>query len=341
MPIATSAAAVVELWPEGVPRDNKELYDLYSQFVAAALRRHNKVRRNFDEMYSFVWQRLFEKDIVTLFMQSVQEKLPKQISALQACKFLGISFEQWRVKMWRFHVGVPIKSKYDPKRIIGRRQRGWMPTPINADGFLLKSRERNAKRVARGEQPEPETKGHRSVNALFDIDDIVTLSVMENLTKKGMVSGPFRKKGEAQFPQMKATKSHFQAYLSKSVYSDWCNWCRTYKRKWSQDRPMFLRADDEQDDSNWETKLVDPSGMKQETEVGLKEAVYLLSETFNEEMREVDPLQCKPVAQTEMQMFELLQRGVPLPEALKKLEIPEKVRRAVLKTVFDIRSHAA
>ncbi len=58
-------------------------------------------------------------------------------------------------------------------------------------------------------------------------------------------------------------------------------------------------------------------------------------------MKGADALKCKPVAQTEMQMYELLEQGVPLPEALRKLDVPERVRRAVLKSVADYRSRAA
>jgi hypothetical protein len=338
-----SDAMVEAFWPADIPRDNKELYKNYAPFVAAALRKHNKVGRNFEEMYAHVWARLVEKDILNLFMSSVSEKMPKQLTAMQACKYAGVTFQQWRVKMWRWHVGTPIRSKHDG-RIIGRRQGGWMPTPINANEFIERSRERNAKinpkRIAKGLPPLEETNGLRSKNALYDIDDVMTLLTMEQPLANGRVACPFRKQGPMEQPiEVKATKAHFQAYLSKSVYSDWCNWCRTYKRKWEKDGPMYLRTDEEHDDSNWESNLEDPTGMQQETRAVLKQAYTRLSETLYEGMKGVP--KCKPVAQTEMQMFELLERGMPLPEVVKKLDVPDRVRRNIIKSIADIRVRAA
>jgi hypothetical protein len=335
-----SDAVVEACWPEGIPRDYKELYKMYAPFVATVLRRHNKVRRNFEEMYAFVWKRLVEKDVIRLFMESVEEKLPKQLTAVEACEFFGIGWKQWEVKQWGYHVGYPIKSKHNPKVTIGRRMGGWMPTPINDDDFIAKSRARNAKRAARGLPPLPESNGCQAKTAIYNINDIVKLSMMERLLNSGAVEGPFRKQGEIKPLEIKATKAHFQAYLSRSIHSDWHNWCRTYRRKWAQDRPMFQRSDDEHESDFWE-KLVDPAGAKQETNAVLKEAVTRLSTTLHQEMRDVNPSERKPIAQTEMQMFELLERGVPLTEALKKLDVPEKVRRAVLLSISDIRFRAA
>ena len=335
MTIASEAVLGVA-WPDGIPRNNNELYIQYQGFVAAALRKHNKVGRNFEELHAYIWKRLIEKDVIRLYLQSVEEKLPRQLTADQACAFLGVSFDQWKVKMWRFHTGVPIYSKFEPKRIIGRRIRGWMPTPINADEFTAECQKRNEALVAAGKEPQPVTNGHRSRKAIFQTEDIVKLLEMMDEDE-----APFAKQGAIQPPQVKATKAHFQAYLSKSVFSDFANWCRTYARKWSQDRPMYHREGDDNDDANWQDKLIAPGGARQETQAVLKQACVRLSQTLYENMKGADTLKCKPVEQTEMQMYELLEQGVPLPETLRKLDVPERVRRAVLKSVADFRGRAA
>ncbi len=332
-------------WPDDIPRTYEELRKMYGPYIAATIRRHNKIGRNFDEQYSYVWQKLIEKDVIKLFMMSVEEKAPKHLTAPQACAYLGISFKQFKTKMWSYHIGVPIRSKHVPGRIIGRKIRGWMPTPINSDDLREKSRMRyakqNAKLAAEG-KPLRETNGSQSIEAKYDVEDIAQLMSLEEQLNNGGVLGPFRKQGPIENP-LKPTKSHFQAYLSRSIYSDWANWCRTYKRKWSQDRPMFLRTDDEHDESNWESNLVDPGGTRQETRAMLKECMGILSETLYRSMRDMpsDGLKCKPVAQTEIKMYGLLEQGVPLQEALKKCDIPEKIRRNILKSISDIRVRAA
>ncbi len=332
-------------WPEEIPRNYEELHSMYAPFIATALRRHNKVGRNFEELYSYVWQRLVEKDVIELFMDSVRQKLPRRLTAVQACAFLGITFKQWKTKMWSYHLGVPIYSKHDPEIIIGRRIRGWMPTPLNALDHEMRCREHNAKLIAEGQKPGPVTNGSQSRDAIYDIYDIVELSMLEDPDKRGTVRGrgPFRVVRDTVQPELKATKAHFQAYLSKSIYSDWANWCRTYMRKWEKDRPMFVRETDDPEQETWEQKLRDPAGARQETQIALKQAMGILSTTLHESMRGVDAvaLKCKPVKQTEMEMFELLVRGVPLPEVVKKLSVPERVRRNILKSIADIRVRAA
>lgn len=336
-----SDAVVEACWPEDIPRDYNELHRDFGNFIAAAIRKHNKVGRNYEELHAHVWKRLVEKDVIQLFMNSVAEKLPRQLTAIQACAYLGITFKQWKTKMGSYHIGIPIRSKHDPKVIIGRKQRGWMPTPINAAEFEAECHKHNAALVARGKDARPVTNGSQRRDAIYDIDDIITLSTMEVLLPNGTVRGPFVKQGPMQHPEIKATKAHFQAYLAKSIFSDFANWCRTYKRKWSQDRPMFHREGDDNNDADWEQKLVDPGGASQETRAVLKEAVIRISQTLHENMKGADTLQCKPVEQLEMQMYELLEQSVPLPEVMRKLQVPERVRRAVLKSVADFRSRAA
>lgn len=344
-----SDAMVEACWPEDIPRDYNELFEKYGAFVASAVRRHNKVGRNFEEMFCHVRMRLIEKDVINLFMESVREKLPRQMNTAQAARFLGVSVHQWVVKMSHWHTGRLIYGKARPgekARAIGRRQGAWMPTPINADELrvlgIQENEQKNARRVAQGLPPKEYavTCGYARANALYDIEDLTNLASMEIQHADGTCEGPFRRQMPAENVQLKATKAHFQAYLSKSIYSDFANWCRTYKRKWAQDRPRFERDSDEPEAESWEDKLrdhSDPQGIRQETRAALKECIQVLSETLHQSMKGPDTLKCKPVEQTEIQMFDLLEQGVPLPETLRKLDVPERVRRNILKSVAEIR----
>ena len=327
--------------PEGIPRDYTELYKLYAPFVTTTLRRYNKVGRNFEEMYAYVWKRLVEKDVIRLYMDSVSVQLPPKMTTAQVIDWFGIAEDQWVKRMQAHHIGTPIKSKRGGG-IIGRRKGPWAPTPINADTFQVEENERVARAAARGEDARPQLAPRfTSPEAEFDTEDIMILATMEKQLPDGTVEGPFRDMNPREMIPVQATKAHFQAYLSKSIWSDFSNWCRTFRRKFAQDKPMYIRPDNEED-ADWERNLVDPSGAKQETQTIIRQACTVLSRTLHRGMQELGSnSKCKPVEQTEMQMFELLEQGVPLPEVVKKLEIPDHVRRMVLRSIADIRTNAA
>ena len=87
-----SEAMVEACWPEEIPRDYEEMFKMYGGFVAATLRKHNKVGRNFEEMHAHIWKRLVEKDVIGLFMASITEKFKPTMTAVEACAYLGVSF---------------------------------------------------------------------------------------------------------------------------------------------------------------------------------------------------------------------------------------------------------
>lgn len=311
-------------WPEDIPRDYREMEKMYGAFVAGTLRKYNKVNRNFPELLAHIWMRLIHVDVIGKFMASVSEKMPRTMTAVQACEMLGVSFNQWRTKMWAWHKGDPVYSTIGGKQVmICRRSGGWMPTPINIGDFEAKGQ-----------------KGYSSKNALFDSDDIGKLMSMETQMKNGAIRGPFAKQGELTLPQLKATKGHFQSYLAHAIHSNFANWCRTDKRKYSQDRPMRLHTDSDHEDHAWEANLADPNGARQETMAAFKEAVQKLSTTLHSAMEGVPS--CKPVSEHETEMFALLEEGYTLPEVVKKMEVPDKVRRSILRSVAELgRSRAA
>jgi DNA-directed RNA polymerase specialized sigma24 family protein len=317
-----SESMIEACWPEDIPRNYKEMEKQYGGFVAATLRKYNKVNRNFSELLAHIWMRLIHVDVIGKFMASVAEKMPRTMTATEACHLLGVTFGQWRTKMWAYHVGDPVIRN---GRMVCRKQGGWMPTPINAEIFLKKT---NGK-----------SNGYSSKNAIFASEDIMKLASDEHELKNGGVRGPFAKQGPLNLPQLKATKGHFQAYLARTIHSNFANWCRTDERKYSKDRPMFLRTDEEGEESNWEANLADPRSSGQETTAMVSEACKRLSTTLYSAMEGVPS--CKPVEEHETEMFELLEDGYTLPEVVRKMDIPEKAKKAILRSVADLRSHAA
>ncbi len=326
MTIASDEATVGEAWPEGVPHTTEEMLQTHGAYVSNLLRKYNKVGRNYEELHSYVWQRLVELNVIQLYMENVDDKMQSTMTALEACAVLGVSFGQWHTKMWAYHKGDPvIRGTGKNRRIICRRLGGWMPTPVNLDDFHAKG-----------------LKGYTAKTALFETDDIARLMMMERELKNGDVVGPFNKR--VSVPQitklkLKATKGHFQSYLARTIYTNFLNWCRTYRRKWALDQPRKLPTDTEHEEHDWEVNIPDPSGTRQETVAVLKQAYTRLSETLYESMEGVES--CKPVAQYEIQMFDLLEQGITLPEVVKQLEVPDHVRRAVLRSVADLRTRAA
>jgi len=299
-------------WPEGIPHNYPELERMYGAFIASFLRRHNKVNRNFMELYSYVRMRLIEVDVIGKFMLSVSLKQPATMNTLEVCELFGVTYTQWKTKMWAWHMGDPVRN--DAGQIVCRRPGGWMPTPINVQGQFKRG-------------------GLYSKSALFDSSDIMHLASMERPSLNGTVRGPFLLQASSlQVPKLEATKKHFMAYLKNAIYSNFLNWCRTYRRHYALDRPMEL--DDRDDDKgrpSWEQNLVDPSTRNQETLATVREAVQRLSTTLYQAMKNVPT--CKPVSELEAAMLNMLASGQALPDVVKKLDVPDSVRRAILLSV--------
>jgi hypothetical protein len=333
-----NSLSIKEDWPKGIPHNNTELYRDYAAFVASSLRKHNKVTRNFDELLSYIWKRLIEKDILSLFFESINDKFPRHLNTTQVCTYLGVSRSQWLNQMRKYHRGTPVRAgnEFNPRFIVCQIQGAWMPTPYNIDELREVVREKIERR-AKG-KPIGRLK---HVEPIFDINDVQSLTVDEVLGKDGRIRCmTFRKRAPQSLESLhiKPTKAHFISYLSKSIYSDFLNWCRTYRRKWAQDQPMAFREDNEED-REWEANLEDPFGMRQEAKTMAQQAITRISEVLHKKMRRGPSGQ--PIQQTEMRLFELLKQGVLMPDALHRIKIPEYVRREVLRSIEDIRGQAA
>ena len=315
-------ALIEACWPPDIPRDYTEMQRMYGPYVASMLRRYNKVGRNFEELLSYVWLKLIEVDVIRMFMESVSAKLPVVMTAEEACRVLGVTFGQWRTKMYNYHIG-DIERAADGS-IMRRRKGGWMPTPVNKETY----------KPAKIQVETGAPAGYSSRKALFDTADIMMLAASEDLTKGGRLRGPFSKQGPQELPTLKATKGHFQAYVSKAIYRSVLNWCRTWRRKFAQDQPMYQSQEGgEYDTSEWD-RLAD-DGAAPDVEATVNEAVSRLKASLRAAMPEED---AGKVEKAETMMLDLLQQGVPLPEVVKKMDVPDPVRRAVLRAVAEMRT---
>lgn len=324
MNIASNAIASACAQDDVIPCDYTELWRDYAKFVANLLRKYNKVGRNHEEVLSHNWEKLVQSRMLEKYRAFVTEKMPKTMTAVEACSFLGISFGQWRTAMWAFHMGDPI---YNKDKIEVRRRRGhWMPTPLNAEAFLAKS--------------GGKSNGYSAKTAILDTDDLILLTVNEKLMKNGSVRGPFFKQGPLNVPGIKVTKGHFSSYLAKCVHNNFMNWLRTKARK-HQERPHDTFAEFRGYGDNpvaWEATIEDPHGARQEARTACSEALRKLSESLHQSMEGVPS--CKPVAEHETEMFDLLEQGIPLQDVMRKLDLPDRVRRAVLNSIKDRRPQA-
>jgi DNA-directed RNA polymerase specialized sigma24 family protein len=134
-----------------VPKDNRELYSRYRDFVNKLVRRYDSVGRHQEDLEQAVWLRLLEADIINKFRESLGRGLPEFVNGEQAASLLGISFEQWRVSQWRARTG--------------RCQ--WAPTPVRGTGVEKRAVFRRAdveavahhfkRRRPGGEAPAPTT----------------------------------------------------------------------------------------------------------------------------------------------------------------------------------------
>ena len=82
-------------WPAGVPKDYEALARDYKDFVANRLRRHNKIKRNFEDLLGVIWLRLIEVRILHMFVEPTARKLPETMTVAEAIAFLGLDLIKW------------------------------------------------------------------------------------------------------------------------------------------------------------------------------------------------------------------------------------------------------
>jgi hypothetical protein len=83
----------------------EELYKDYGSYVARTVTRYNTVSTNFEDLLQHIWCKLVEVDVLAKFSKASKAALPDRLSVDQVKSVLGVSWEQWKVLMWRGHVG--------------------------------------------------------------------------------------------------------------------------------------------------------------------------------------------------------------------------------------------
>lgn len=312
-----------------VPGTYDELQQQYGGLIYKLLCKYNKIERNMEDLHSYVWVKILEANLLERFDEYVQNQVPKVLSALEVCDLLGVSFNQWRTAMWAYHKGDP--RTYDANGgVLDRRQGRWMPTPINLAEF-------QAQGLA----------GYSAKTALFAFDDIIRLAADERRFKNGKIQGAFRLmgreidlagqilgetrvEGNIKLPEVHITRTQFRNYLTRSILNHYANFCRTAERR-HKERPFTPPASWDEDSPSWEATVEDKHSADAHLKLTLVEARKILSDTLHECMDGVES--CKPIEKHESEVFEMLENGASLMQALRESEIPPRVRTAVLDTI--------
>jgi hypothetical protein len=86
-----------------VPTNFVVLYDTYASFVTRLVTRYNRVQANFEDLLQHVWMKLVEVDVIQKYHDS--NSLPKKMTAVEACTYLGMSWQSWKKALHRHFIG--------------------------------------------------------------------------------------------------------------------------------------------------------------------------------------------------------------------------------------------
>lgn len=81
--------------PAGVPKDNKEFVKVCNCYVEKTLKRRNKVKRNKEDLQQEIWTHLLGNNVLQKFLNGAVRRLPIEMTSMEACQFLGISWRTW------------------------------------------------------------------------------------------------------------------------------------------------------------------------------------------------------------------------------------------------------
>lgn len=289
-----------------VPKTYEELQKHYGRHIQKLLTKYNKVESNFEDLHSYIWVKILEARVLERFNAYLDRQIPKHVTALGACDFLGVSWKQWTAAQTSWH-----KHRHGPR----------MPTPINIEEFRVKKQF-----------------GYTSRDALFAFRDVVRLTFYKppfdkwgrEIDSEGNVIAEDRPEGFAKYPIVKGTASQFRNYLSKAILNHYANFCRTAKRR-HKERPHVVGANQREDTPFWESTIPDTLHSSAETIFAVTEARGQLSAAL------VACLQgsgsTKAPSEHESEIFSRLTEGATLVQALKETELPPRIRKQVLRAV--------
>jgi hypothetical protein len=268
-------------------------FEQFGPFVVHLVSKRNKVTRNSREIVQELFKQLMEARLIEKFFDQARDSMPETITAEQAHRVLGVGWDQFRVAIWHFAKGYPEKAS-------------------GARG-MVKAAPADIKRRKTAWMPLPIEGSYQSKKAIYKTSEIMQLDAMEYFKKVGH-------KDHADIIP-KPTRKHFQHYLSKCVHNRFANFCRTEDRHHKERlHDTFAELRPAVDDPTpWETRLPDVSSASAEVHAELGLLIRRIDRT--------------PAAPLKNELFELLEDGYSMEEAIDKLDLATEAKRATKREV--------
>lgn len=83
-----------------VPKDYEELVRVYGEFVPKLVQKYNRVLANFEDLLQHTWTQLVAVKLIEKYHASVGGQ-PKQLTGEQAAAYLQMTWNQFKVSIWR------------------------------------------------------------------------------------------------------------------------------------------------------------------------------------------------------------------------------------------------
>ena len=87
--------AAENTWPEGVPRDFTEFFRDHGKFIEKQILKHNKITRNFEDLYQDICMRLIASDLLNKFVHRAGRTLPETLEAKDCATYLGLDLHRF------------------------------------------------------------------------------------------------------------------------------------------------------------------------------------------------------------------------------------------------------
>lgn len=186
-----------------LPQDYDTLHARYKGYVGSVLWHLNKVPDHYKDLENHIWLKLTEARILEKFQVALRTRIPRVVTALTACKMLGIKFGQWRSRQCSYRHGKTVTGSGGAKRWWAK----WCPDPVDAEG-----------------NPIAGAVGWSGQHSLFLTVDILALK-----NKNGFAKIHHAPVDVATFAGV--TQKDWERYLSSAVHNHFANWCRHRTRK--------------------------------------------------------------------------------------------------------------
>lgn len=85
-------------WPKDLPRNDRELSTMYSDYVFDQVRRISRIKTSDElaEVSQQVWLNLIQSGVLGKFIEAAKTKLPRTLTTSEVMGYLGITSRQWQ-----------------------------------------------------------------------------------------------------------------------------------------------------------------------------------------------------------------------------------------------------